>query len=137
MKNIFNIFVSFTIAGLIFVASCKEEVSPNTAVINVYTEDGDPVPFADILLTCTSSVNQPCTIEIVAKADANGQYTRDFDLPKVLEITAAGNIYDTIITGTLPGTTMVFVKDTICGTSFISIKPEETSVQSITLYDCN
>ncbi|MGB0391136.1 MAG: hypothetical protein ACPGRC_06575 [Salibacteraceae bacterium] len=136
MKNIFNIFVSFALLGMLFVVSCKEEVPPTTAVIKVVTEDGDPVPYADILLTCTSSVNQPCDIEIIAKADEKGEYTRDFDLPKVLEVTAAGNIYDTIITGTLPDTQMIFVKDTICGNTFISIKPETTSTQSVTLYDC-
>lgn len=136
MKNIFNIFTSFLIVGLVFVVSCKKEIPPTTGVIKVLTEDGEPVPFADILLTCTSSVNQPCEIEIIGKADKNGEYRRDFDLPKVLEITAAGNIYDTTILGTLPDTTLILVKDSICGTSFISIKPEEVSTQSITLYDC-
>ncbi|MFT5878424.1 MAG: hypothetical protein ACI8SA_002291, partial [Dokdonia sp.] len=69
-------------------------------------------------------------------ADENGVYSREFELPKVLEVTSAGNIYDTIITGTLPDTQMTLSKDTICNTSFISIKPEETSILSITLYDC-
>jgi len=136
MKNIFNIFVSLALLGLLFVVSCKKEVTPTIAVIKVVTEDGEPVPYADILLTCTSSVNQPCDIEIIGKADANGEYSREFDLPKVLEVTAAGNIYDTIITGVLPDITITYVKDTICGNTFISIKPEETSTQSVTLYDC-
>ena len=136
MKNLFNIVVFLTTLGLLFVISCKKDVTPTIAEIRVFTEDGDPVPFADITLTCTSSVNKPCEIEIIANADKNGIYTKEFELPQVLEVTAAGNIYDTIITGTLPDTTMTFVKDTICGTTFISIKPEETSVQTITLYDC-
>ena len=54
----------------------------------------------------------------------------------VLLITAAGNIYDTIITGTIPDTTLTLVKDTICGFSTISIKPEQTTVQKVILYDC-
>ncbi|MFT6323984.1 MAG: hypothetical protein ACJAWO_001542 [Halieaceae bacterium] len=136
MKNIFNIVVSFTVLGLLFVVSCKPEITPTIAEIRVVTEDGIPVPFANILLTCTSSVNQPCDIEIEGTADENGVYSREFELPKVLEVTSAGNIYDTIITGTLPDTQMTFSKDTICNTSFISIKPEETSILSITLYDC-
>lgn len=111
-------------------------MEPTVAEIKVYTEDGEPVPYADILLTCTSSVNQPCEIEIEGKADKNGVYTHTFDLPKVLEVTAAGNIYDTIITGVLPDITITYVKDTICGKTFISIKPEQVSTQTITLYDC-
>ena len=136
MKGIFGFVVSVAVVGLVFITSCKEKVEPTIAEVRVVNEFGDPVPYADIMLKCTSSVNLPCEIEIIVKADKDGIYVREFELPKVLEITAAGNIYDTIITGTLPDTTMTLVKDTICGTSFISIKPEQTSVQSITLYDC-
>ena len=136
MKGIFGFVVSVAVVGLVFITSCKEKVEPTIAEVRVVTESGDPVPYAYIMLKCTSSVNLPCEIEIIAKTDKDGIYVREFELPKVLEITAAGNIYDTIITGTLPDTTMTLVKDTICGTSFISIKPEQTSIQSITLYDC-
>lgn len=136
MKNLFQILVGTLAFMMIFVVSCKEDVEPTIAQITVLDENGEPVPFADITLACTSSVNKPCEIEIIGKADKKGVYIREFDLPKVLEITAGGNLYDTIITGALPDTTMTFVRDTICGTSFISIKPEETSVQTITLYDC-
>ena len=121
---------------MLFVVSCKEEIEPTIAEVRVVDEDGDPVPYATVLLTCTSSVNKPCEIEIEGIADKNGVYSKEFELPKVLELTAGGNLYDTIITGTLPDTQMTFVKDTICNTSFISIKPEQTSVQTITLYDC-
>jgi hypothetical protein len=137
MKNIFNILVSTALLGFVFLYSCKNEVEPTTAEIRVVNADGEPVPFADIILTCTSSVNLPCEIEIIAQADEGGIYKRDFDLPKVLSVISAGNLYDTIITGVLPDTTMTFIKDTICGETFISIKPEQVSVQTIILYDCN
>jgi hypothetical protein len=136
MKSVFNLVTVLIIIGFVFIVSCKKTVEPTTAEVVVVTKDGVPVPFADILLTCSSSVNLPCEIEITGKADKNGIYTRDFELPKVLKVTAAGNIYDTIITGVLPDTTMTITKDTICGTTFISIKPEQTSKQIITLYDC-
>ena len=136
MKNIFNILFSITLLGFVFLNSCKEDVIPTTAEIRVVNTDGDPVPFADVMLTCTSSVNLPCEIEIIAQADEEGIYKKDFDLPKVLKVVAAGNLYDTIITGILPDTSMTFIKDTICGETFISIKPEQVSVQTIILYDC-
>lgn len=121
---------------MVFVSSCREEVEPTIAQITVVTKDGDVVPFADIILSCTSSVNRPCEFELIGKADKDGVFTHEFDLPKVLEITASGNIYDTIILGSLPDTTMIFIKDTVCGTSLISIKPEQISPITITLYDC-
>jgi len=136
MKSVFNIVTVLVVIGFAFIVSCKKTVEPTVAEIVVVTKDGDPVPFADILLTCTSSVNLPCEIEIEGAADKDGVYKREFELPKVLQVTAAGNIYDTVITGVLPDTTMTITKDTICGTTFISIKPEQTSKQTITLYDC-
>ncbi len=136
MKNLFNIVVAFMALGMVFIVSCKKEITPTIGEVLVLNEDGFPVPFADVMLTCTSSVNKPCEIEIIGQTDKDGLFTQEFALPKVLEITAGGNLYDTIIQGSLPDTTMTFVKDTICGTSFISIKPEETSRQVIILYDC-
>lgn len=136
MKNLFNIVVLTIVIGFVFISSCKNDPEPTIAQINVVDKDGFPVPYADVLLTCTSSVNLPCEIEIQGKADVNGVYTKEFDLPKVLLVTAAGNIFDTIITGTLPDTTMTLIKDTICGFTTISIKPEQTSVQRVILYDC-
>lgn len=136
MKNLFNIVVALTTLGMVFIVSCKEDITPTIGEVVVVDENGDRIPFADIMLTCTSSVNKPCEIEIIGKADKNGLFSQEFDLPKVLEITAGGNLYDTIIVGTLPDTKMTFLKDTICGSSFISIKPEETSRQTIILYDC-
>lgn len=136
MKSILNIATFLIIVGFVFIVSCKKTVEPTIAEVVVLTKDGVPVPFADVLLTCSSSVNLPCEIEILGKADKNGVYTREFELPKVLKVTAAGNIYDTVITGVLPDTTMTITKDTICGTTFISIKPEQTSKQTIMLYDC-
>lgn len=136
MRSIFNIVISLGLVGFVFITSCKSDVPETIAEVRVFTEDGDPVPYADIILACTSSVNRPCEIEIFATADKNGIYTHKFDLPSVLEVTAAGNIHDTQIFGTLPDTTMIITKDSICGETFISIKPEQTSVQSITLYNC-
>lgn len=136
MKNLF-FYVVLVVLGLsLFVSSCKEEVPPTVAKIRVVSQNGEVIPYANILLTCTSSVNLPCEIEIEGVADKNGVYERTFDLPKVLHVYAAGNIYDTIITGSLPDTQMVFVKDTVCGNTFISIKPEETSSTTVILYDC-
>lgn len=136
MKSVFNIVTVLFVIGFVFIVSCKKTTDPTVAEIVVVTKDGNPVPFADILLTCTSSVNLPCEIEIKGSADRNGFYKREFDLPKVLQVTAAGNIYDTVINGVLPDTTMIITKDTICGTTFISIKPDQTSRQTITLHDC-
>ncbi len=136
MRNIFNIVVSLSLIGFVFITSCKNTVPDTIAEVRVLTEAGNPVPFANIILACTSSVNKPCEIEIFGTADKNGIYTHKFDLPKVLEVTAAGNIRDTQIFGALPDTTMVITKDSICGVTFISIKPEQTSVQTITLYNC-
>lgn len=137
MKSIFNIVVSLSLVGFLFILSCKKEVVPTIAEIRVLTEEGEMIPYADILLTCTSSVNLPCEVEIIGKADKNGIFSYEFDLPKVLEVTAAGNIRDTQISGILPDTTMIITKDSVCNTSFISIKPEQTSVQTIILYNCN
>ena len=136
MKNIFNLIISLIVLISVFVVSCKEETVKTIAEIRVLNVDGEPVPYADIMLTCTSSVNEPCFIEIIGVADENGVFTKEFELPKVLELTAAGNIYDTIITGVLPNIQTTYVKDTICASSFISIRPEETNVKFITLYDC-
>lgn len=136
MKNIFNIVVLAAVVGFVFVSSCKKDPEPTIAEIKVVTQDGVPVPFANVTLTCTSSVNLPCEIEITGKADENGVYAKEFDLPKVLIVTAAGNIYDTIISGTFPDTTMTLIRDTICGQTTISIKPEQTSTQKVILYDC-
>jgi hypothetical protein len=136
MKNVFNVVVSVILLGFVFMMSCNNDVEPTVAEIRVIDLNGNPVPNADIVLSCTSSVNKPCDIEIFGVADENGVFTETFDLPKVLEITAAGNLHDTQIIGTLPDTIMIITKDSICGTSFISIKPEQTSVQSITLYEC-
>jgi len=136
MKNIFNIVV-FTVAiGFIFVSSCKKDVEPTIAQIKVLTKDGVPVPNADVLLTCTSSVNLPCEIEITGKTDENGVFTKEFDLPKVLIVNASGNIYDTQYIGDFPDTQWIITKDTICGQTTISIKPEQTSTQKVILYDC-
>ena len=136
MKNIFNIVVFTAILGFVFVSSCKTDPEPTIAEIKVLTQDGVPVPYANVTLTCTSSVNLPCDIEISGTADENGVYTREFDLPKVLIVNAAGNIYDTIITGVFPDTIMTLIKDTICGQTTISIKPEQTSTQKVILYNC-
>ena len=136
MKNLFNIVVLTAIVGFVFISSCKNDPEPTIAEIKVVTQDGDPVPYATVVLTCTSSVNLPCEVEIHGKADASGVYTKEFDLPKVLLVSAGGNIYDTIITGVLPDTTMTLIRDTICGTTTISIKPEQTSSQRVILYDC-
>jgi hypothetical protein len=137
MKSVFNIVVSFVLIGFLFMISCKKEVVPTIAEVRVVSETGEMIPYADVLLTCTSSVNLPCEVEIIGKADKNGVFSYEFDLPKVLEVTAAGNIHDTQIFGALPDTTMIITKDSVCNTSFISIKPEETSVQTIILYNCN
>ena len=136
MKNIFQLTLSTLFIGIIFVTSCKKDPEPTIAEVRVVTSEGEPVPNADVILSCTSSVNQPCEVEIIGKAVKNGVFTHEFELPSVLLITAAGNIYDTIITGTIPDTTLTLVKDTICGFSTISIKPEQTTVQKVILYDC-
>lgn len=135
MKNIFNIVVFTAVVGFVFVSSCKKDPEPTIAEIKVVTQDGVPVPNANVTLTCTSSVNLPCEIEIHGVADENGVFTQEFDLPKVLIVNAAGNLYDTIISG-FPDTTMTLIKDTICGQTTISIKPEQTSTQKVILYDC-
>ena len=111
MKNLFQIVVGLMAMTMLFVVSCKEEIEPTNGEVRVLDEDGNPVPYATILLTCTSSVNRPCDIEIEGTADENGVYSREFDLPKVLELTAGGNLYDTIITGSLPDTQMTFLKE--------------------------
>jgi hypothetical protein len=136
MKSIFNVVLGVVLIGFAFITSCKETIPDTVAEVRVIDENGEPVPFADIIMACTSSVNKPCEIEIFATADKNGVYVRNFDLPKVLEVTAAGNLRDTQIIGALPDTTMIITKDSICGVTFISIKPEQTSVQTITLYEC-
>ena len=136
MKNIFQLLFTTLLVGVIFVTSCKKDPEPTIAEVRVVTSDGEPVPNANVTLACTSSVNKPCEVEITGIADKNGVFTHEFDLPSVLLITAAGNLYDTIINGTIPDTTLTFVKDTICGFSTISIKPEQTNVQTVILYDC-
>ncbi len=136
MKSIFNIAVVATILGFLFVSSCKKDVEPTIAEIHVVSKDGVPIPNADIMLTCTSSVNRPCEIEIIGKADKNGVYTKEFDLPMVLLVTGAGNILDSQLVNVLPDTQWIITRDTICGFTTISVKPEQTSVQTVILYDC-
>ena len=136
MKNIFNIVIVTAVIGFVFISSCKKDPEPTIAEIKVVTKDGVPVPYASVTLTCTSSVNLPCEIEIIGTADKDGIFTKEFDLPKVLIVHAGGNIYDTIITGVLPDTSMTLIRDTICGTTTISIKPDQTTTQKVLLYDC-
>lgn len=134
MKNVFNIVVIACVAGFAFISSCKKEIVPTIAEIRVITQDGEPVPFAEILLTCTSSVGLPCEIEIEGQANADGIYTKEFDLPKVLLVSAGKLVADTTYVGIPP--VPVITTDTICGSTTISIKPEQTSVQQVILYDC-
>ena len=136
MKNVFNVVIFFSLIGFGFIMSCKDDTPPTIAEVRVINQLGEPVPYADVVLACTSSINQPCDIEIIAITDKNGVYEHTFDLAKVLTIYAAGNRHDTQITGVLPDTIMTITKDSICGESLISIKPEQTTIQTITLYDC-
>lgn len=133
MKNLFNLVGVLIVVLIVFVTSCKEDLDPTVVEIQVVTDSGEVVPFADVLLSCTSSVNLPCDIEIDGTTDANGKYTREFDLPQVLQVTVGKLVNDTDYT--LGG--IVVTQDTICGNSFVSIKPEETSRATIILYDCN
>ena len=84
MKSVFNIVVSFILIGLLFMISCKKEVVPTIAEVRVVTEEGEMIPYADVLLTCTSSVNLPCEVEIIGKSDKNGVFTYEFELPKCI-----------------------------------------------------
>ena len=136
MKNVFNIVVFFSLISFVFITSCKDDTPPTIAQVKVLNQLGEPIPNADVVLACTSSVNQPCDIEIVGVADENGLFEHTFDLPQVLTVYASGNRHDTQILGVLPDTTMIITKDSICGESLISIKPEQTSLKTITLYDC-
>ena len=136
MKNVFNIVVFFSLMGFVFITSCKDKTPPTVAQVKVINQVGEPVPYADVVLACTSSINQPCDVEIIGVADENGLFERTFDLSQVLTVYAAGNRHDTQITGVLPDTIMTITKDSICGESLISIKPEQTTLQTITLYDC-
>jgi hypothetical protein len=135
MKGLFHYVGILLIAATVFVTSCKEEVAPTVLEIQVVTDSGEVVPYADILLTCTSSVNKPCEIEIMAQADANGFYTREFDLPKVLEVTVGAMLVDSMLVGIPP--VWVVEEDSVCGASFVSIKPEETTRATVIAYDCN
>ena len=136
MKNVFNVFIFLFLSGFLFIMSCKDKTEPTIAEIRVINQLGEPIPYADVVLACTSSINKPCEIEIIGVADKNGVYEHTFDLSKVLTIYASGNRHDTQITGIQPDTIMTITKDSICGESLISIKPEQTTVQTITLFDC-
>lgn len=137
MKNLFTIVAVLILSGFVFITSCKKEVIPTVAEIRVVDENGDPVPFADITMSCTSSVNLPCEVEIFGTTDKNGVYQKEFDLPSVLHVYTATRVNDTTIIGIPPNVTIIIESDSICGESFISIKPEQTSVQKIIMYDCN
>ena len=137
MKNLFTIVAVLVLSGFVFITSCKKEVTPTIAEVRVVDEDGEPVPYADITMSCTSSVNLPCEVEIFGTTDKNGVYQREFDLPAVLHVYTATRIYDTVIVGVPPNHTITITEDSICGESFISIKPEQTSVQKIITYICN
>jgi hypothetical protein len=115
--------------------SCKEEVAPTVLEIQVLNEDGDAVPNADIVLACTSSVDLPCNVEIIGQTDENGFYSKEFDLPKVLEISVSAIVLDSQLLG-LTGMWQI-KKDSVCGGSFVSIKPEETTHASVIAYNCN
>lgn len=131
MKNVFNIVGLLFIGLMVTVSSCKEEVAPTILEVQVVTDSGDIVPFANILLTCTSSVNLPCDIEIISNADENGKYTREFDLPKVLQVTVQDTILDTTYTSF---GAPIITETPVLGQSFVSIKPEETSRATIIVY---
>lgn len=136
MKHLFTIISVITIASTAFIASCKEDPAPTIAEIRVVDEDDNPVPYADVILACTSSLNLPCEIEIVAEADQFGVYRREFELPSVLQVISEGVLYDTTIIGIPPNETIVIDSVEVCGETFISIKPEQTTVQTVILYPC-
>ena len=125
--------------GVVTMFSCKKNNDPTIAEVHAVDSDGNPVPYVDVILSCTSSYDPPlpCEVYIVGKADEKGVFSHETDLPKVLRVYASTMLRDTIITGILPDTTMTIIKDSICGETFISIKPHETTVQTVVLYDCN
>lgn len=133
MKNLFGIVSGLLVVTTLFISSCKEEVPPTILEVQVVTDSGNVVPYANILLTCTSSVNLPCDIEIEGNADQNGKYKREFDLPKVLEVTISDTILDTVYIGTNP--IPIIIEKAVFGSSFVSIKPEETSRATIIVYE--
>lgn len=137
MKNLFTIVAVLILSGFAFITSCKKEVTPTIAEIRVVDEEGEPVPYANITMACTSSVNLPCEVEIIGTTDKNGVYQKEFDLPSVLHVYVGSRRIDTVIIGVPPNHTFDITNDSICGESFISIKPEQTSVQKIITYICN
>ena len=132
------LFAIFIVSAASF-SSCKDDIGPAIAEIQVVDSVGNIVPFANILLTCTSSTNppKPCDIEVITKAESNGKYRKEFDLPLVLKIVASSIVADTTILGVLPDTTMIVTRDSICGETFITVKEDQTNYQTVVLYGCN
>ncbi|MDR9398125.1 hypothetical protein [Salibacter sp.] len=131
----------FAMALLIGFVACEndddEDDAPTIAEIRTLDTDGEAVADATVLLTCESSVNRPCDIEIEGKTNQNGVYTREFELPKVLKVNAYKVLSDTQVTGVFPDTNITVTYDSICGEAYISIIANEKSRQSIVLYECN
>ncbi len=139
MKTLFKISFFLLIGMSVFALSCKKNNDPTVGEIHAVDKDGNPVPYVDVVLSCTSSYDppEPCEIHHEGQADAKGVFRYKTDLPKVLRVYASTMLRDTIVTGVLPDTTVTIIKDSICGETFISLKPHETTVQTVVLYDCN
>jgi hypothetical protein len=131
-------FLAVLAMGITVVSSaCKKETDPTVAEITVVTEQGKRVPFANITLDCESTISKPCQVKRLGKANANGVYTTEFELPMVLKVEAYSLFTDTVITGVLPDTVRTIRTDSLCGTTYISIKEATLSRQTVVLYECN
>jgi hypothetical protein len=131
-------FLAVLAIGITVVSSaCKKETDPTVAEITVVTEQGKRVPFANITLDCESTISKPCQVKRLGKANANGVYTTEFELPMVLKVESYSLFTDTVITGVLPDTVRTIRTDSLCGTTYISIKEATLSRQTVVLYECN
>lgn len=131
-------FLAILAIGITVASSaCKKKTEPTVAEITVVTELGKRVPFANITLDCESTISKPCQVKRIGKANSNGVYTTEFELPMVLKVEAYSLFTDTVITGVLPDTVRTIRTDSLCGTTYISIKEATLSRQTVVLYECN
>lgn len=128
-----------TIVGAASMTSCKDDIGPAIAEIQVVDSVGNAVAGANITLVCSSSTNppKPCDVEVKGTASESGKFRKEFDHPSVLRIVASSIVSETTILGVLPDTTIVITNDSICGEAFITIKEDETNRKTVVLYGCN
>lgn len=126
-------FLTLVILGLF---SCEAEVEPTTAEIYVIDEEGNPVANANVNLVCTSSVNKPCTVDLIGITNSNGKVVFDLELPAVLAVEVSKVTMDTNMVG-WPNPVPEITEDSICGNSFISVLLEEINTKTVVVQSCN